>query len=110
VLAISPVLTLPIARILLWVIPDCGDDEPWWELRHFQLALAPGLVDLLPFLWLLSRAPAVRRTALVAAVMGSVRYAIPQVATLIYSTSSGAQTSNADCTISSFFVAALAPS
>ena len=109
-LAVSPVLTLPISSIILGSIPDCGDDEPWWELRHFEIALVPALADLLPFLWLVSGTPGVRGAAIVAGLMGSARYAIPQAATLIYSTSSGGQALNSQCTISIFFVAAvLAP-
>ena len=107
VLAVSPVLTLPISAILLASIPDCGDDEPWWELRNFEIALLPALADLLPFLWLLSRAPGARRAAIVAGLMGSTRYAIPQATTLVYSISSGGQALNLDCTISSQFAAAV---
>ncbi len=107
VLAVSPVLTLPASRIILASIPDCGVDEPWWELRDFELALAPGLADLLPFLWLASGAPGVRRAAIVAGLLGSARYAIPQAATLMYSISYGGQESPG-CTISSFFAATLA--
>ena len=108
VLAVSPVLTLPTNAILLASIPDCGDDELWWELRHFEIALLPALADLLPFLWLLSRAPGARRAAIVAGLIGSARYAIPQAATLVYSMSSGGQALNSECTISSQFAAALA--
>ena len=106
-LAASPLLTLPISWIILGSIPDCGDDEPWWELRHFEIALLPSLADLLPFLWLASGTPGVRRAAIVAGLMGSARYAIPQAATLIYSTSSGGQALNSQCTISSPFAAAV---
>ena len=108
-LAVSPVLTLLISWIILASIPDCGEDEPWWELRHFEIALVPALADLLPFLWLLSGTPGVRGAAIVAGLMGSARYAIPQAATLIYSMSSGGQTLNSECTISIFFVAGLVP-
>ena len=107
VLAVSPVLTLPISAILLASVPGCGDDEPWWELRHFEIALLPALADLLPFLWLLSRAPSARRAAIVAGLMGSTRYAIPQATTLVHSMSSGGQAMNSDCTISSQFAAAV---
>jgi len=109
-LAVSPVATLLISWIILGFIPDCGEDEPWWELGHFEIALVPALADLLPFLWLVSGTPAVRRAAIVAGLMGAARYAIPQAATLIYSMSSGGQALNSQCTISSPFVAAvLAP-
>jgi hypothetical protein len=107
VLAVSPVVALPISAMLLASIPDCGDDEPWWELRNFEIALLPALADLLPFLWLLSRAPGARRAAIVAGLMGSARYAIPQAATLVYSMSSGGQALNSECTISSLFAAAV---
>src|SRR3990172_7196414 len=106
-LSISPVLTLPISFLLLGSIPDCGEDEPWWELRNFQIALVPALADLLPFLWLVSGTTGVRAAAIVAGLTGSVRYAIPQAATLMYSASSAGQASNSECTISSPFVAAV---
>src|SRR3972149_9523366 len=110
VLAVSPVLTLPISAMPLASIPDCGDDEPWWQLRHFEIALLPALAVLLPFLWLVSGTPGVRGAAIAAGLMGSARYAIPQAATLIESMSSGGQALNSDCTISIFFVVAvLAP-
>ena len=103
VLAVSPVLTFLIGWIILASLPDCGDDEPWWELRQFELALLPALADFVPFLWLVSTAPGVRRAATVAGLMGSARYAIPQAATLMYSMSYGGR-ENPGCTISVFFV------
>jgi len=96
VLSVSPVLTLLIGRIVLFSIPDCGVDEPWWELRHFELALLPALADFLPFLWLASRAPGVRKAAVIAGALGATRYAVVQAATLIQSTSFGGQLSNED--------------
>jgi len=45
-----------------------------------------------------------RPAAAVAGLLGSVRYAIPQAAALIYSMSSRGQAMNSDCTISVFFV------
>jgi len=107
ILAVSPLLTLLISWIILASIPDCGEDEPWWELRHFEIALVPSLADLLPFLWLVSGTPGVRGAAIVAGLIGSARYAIPQAATLIYSMSSGGQALNSECTISSQFAAAV---
>ena len=110
VLAISPALTLPISAVILASVPGCGNDEPWWELRRFEIALLPALADLLPFLWLVSGRPAVRRAAMIAGLLGAARYAVPQAAVLVYSVSSGGQASNSDCTISSFFaVGVLAP-
>src|SRR3989304_6628145 len=105
VLSVSPVATLLIGWIILQSIPECVEDDPWWELRHFELALLPALLDFLPFLWLVSGTPGVRGAALVAGLMGSARYAIAQAATLIYGTSYGysGQSFNSDCTISTFF-------
>ena len=108
VLAVSPVLTFLIGWIILASLPDCGDDEPWWELRQFELALLPALADFVPFLWLVSTAPGVRRAATVAGLMGSARYAIPQAATLMYSRSYGVH-ENPECTISVYFAGVLAP-
>jgi hypothetical protein len=108
-LSASPVATLVIGRLILGTLPDCGEDEPWWELRHFQLALLPALLDFLPFVWLVSRAPGVRRAAVIAGALGASRYAMVQVATLVYSTSSRGQESNADCTVSVFFLLVLVP-
>jgi hypothetical protein len=106
-LSASPMLTLPIGRIILTSLPDCGIDEPWWELGHFELALLPALADFLPFLWLVSGTPKVRRAALFAGLMGAARFAIPQAVTLDYGLSTIAQPGNSACTISSPFVAAL---
>jgi len=106
-LTLSPLLALPISLLILGSIPDCGEDEPWWELRHFEIALVPSLADFLPFLWLVSGKPGVRGAAIVAGLMGSARYAIPQAATLIYSMSSGGQALNSECTMSSLFAAAV---
>jgi hypothetical protein len=108
VLALSPALTLPAAWLILAALPDCGADEPWWELRHFELALLPSLADFLPFLWVASREGRVRLAALLAGLAGSARYAVPQALTLAYSASSRGQELNADCTVSSFFAAWLA--
>ena len=105
-LAVSPVLTLPIGTVILLSLPDCGVDEPWWELRYFEIALLPALADLFPFLWPASRKPTVRKAAIVAGLIGSARYEVPQVSTLIYSVFSGGQVSNQTCSVSSFFVAA----
>lgn len=111
VLSVSPVATLLIGQMILVSLPDCGFDEPWWELRHFELALLPALLDFLPFLWLVSGTRGVRRAAIVAGLMGSARYAILQAATLIYSTSYGGvgQGLNSDCAISIFIVIWLVP-
>jgi hypothetical protein len=104
VLLLAPAATLIVGRIILGALPDCGEDDPAWELRHFELALLPALADLLPFAWLVSRAPGVRRAAIVAGLLGAVRYAIVQGATLIENASSRGQSLNPDCTVSIFFL------
>ena len=83
VLVLSPVLTLPVSGLLIGSLPYCLVDEPSYRLRHFEIALLPSLADLLPFLWLASSTLGVRRAAIVAGLIGSVRFAIPQVLTLI---------------------------
>lgn len=112
VLAITPALTLPLSAAILRSIPECGRDDPFWDETHwefgyFELALLPGLADLLPFAWLFSHAPSVRRAAVIAGLIGAVRFAVPQVLTLLAHTSSRGLGSNADCTISVFFAVAL---
>lgn len=106
VLTVTPVLILVLGRIILDRQPDCGEDEPGWELRHFQLALLPALADFLPFVWLASRAPGVRRAALVAGLLGAARYAIVQAETLDYSMSFPRQS---DCTTSIFLLLLVVP-
>ena len=90
-LVASPLLTLPISATILLIIPGCGEPGPpgeplgstqGFELGYFEIALLPALADLLPFLWLVSRTPGVKRAAIVAGRMGLARYAIPQVLTL----------------------------
>ena len=106
-LAASPLLTLPISFMILLSIPDCGKavvgepSDEGWELRHFQIALLPALADLLPFLWLVSRTPVVRRAAIVAGLLGSARYAIPQAATLLESMG---QFNGGECAVAGYFV------
>ena len=112
VLSVSPVATLLIGRIILFSLPVCVEADYWWELRHFELALLPALLDFLPFLWLVSGTRGVRGAAIVAGLIGSARYAILQAATLFYSAPSGEHYGSiSDCpgTISIFFVLWLVP-
>ena len=83
VLVLSPLLTLPFSGLLISSLPYCQVDEPSYRLRHFEIALLPSLADLLPFLWRASSTLRMRRAAIVAGLIGSVRFAIPQVLTLI---------------------------
>ena len=102
--ALSPIVVAPAIGGILSVLPDCGIDEPWWRLRHFYLALLPGLVDLLPFLWLMSDAGRVRRAATVAGLIGSTRFVLPSVAVALYAGSSG-QALDSGCNVSVYFLA-----
>jgi hypothetical protein len=106
-LAVVPLLVIIFTPAVFASVPDCGDDEPWWELGSFQLALLPALADFLPFLWLASGSSAVRRAARTAGLIGAGRYVVLQGATLLAHASSGGQASNPDCTISVYFASAL---
>jgi hypothetical protein len=103
VLAVLPVLTLPISVAILGSVPECEGDEPWWDIGYFELALLPGLADLLPFAWLRSGTPGVRRAAVIAGLIGAVRFAVPQALTLLDHASTG----GGGCTISVFFAAGM---
>ena len=46
-------------------------------------ALSPGLLNLTPVLWLLFGRPSVRRTAIIATVLGAARFLIPVVAVFV---------------------------
>jgi hypothetical protein len=61
---------------------------PAWELRYAQVALLLGMVNLLPFLWLMSMTARVRRSAIVAGFIGLARFVFPQLM-LFFITSSG---------------------
>ena len=84
-----PIATVPITLLLLSSLPQgcvIGDD-PAWELRYAQAALLPGVANLLPFLWLMSMTARVRRSAMVAGLIGAARFVIPQVMLLFITTS-----------------------
>ena len=106
---LAPLVTVPITWGIFAYLPDCGADEPWWQLRHIQRALLPGLLNLLPFAWLASRKVPVRRMGAVAGMIGVVRVALPQVLVVIYATSSVGQPGNSSCTVSVFLLVWLVP-
>ena len=83
VLAVSPAITLSASVAIFTVLPYCLDDERGYRLRDFEIALAPSVADLLPFLWLASGTPKVRCAAVVAGLIALVRFAIPQIFTLM---------------------------
>jgi hypothetical protein len=103
-LATTPALTLPLSAIILSSIPDCGVDEPWWELGDFQLVLLPALADFVPFLWVASALPDVKKAGIIAGLIGSARYGAVQAATFAVSTVSDGLAGNPDCTVSTFSV------
>jgi hypothetical protein len=107
VLLLSPAFSLLASVTLLNSIPACEGDEPWWKFSDFELVLLPGLLDFAPLLWIGSRVAAVRKAAIIGGVIGSIRFAIPQITTLLVE----ATTSTTDgCDISVYYVvAALAP-
>ena len=90
-------------------LPDCGVDEPAWQLRHLQLALLPGLVDLFSFVWVVSAKAQVRRAAAVAGLIGVSRAALPQVLVGIYATSAGRLAGDPSCSVSIFLLQWLIP-
>lgn len=78
-LVLVPVATLPLTFAIWDSIPTCIIDETQYKTRDVALALSPTVADLLPFLWFLSRAPGVRRAAIIAGLIGAVRFAIPVI-------------------------------
>ena len=76
---LSPLVTLPITGIVISSLPECGNDLPWWQVGHLRLALLPGVVDLVPFVWLLSAKSRVKHAAAIAGVIGVARVALPQL-------------------------------
>ena len=114
-LVASPLLIAPSSFIILLFIPGCGEVIPGeplgstdgWEPGYFEIALLPALAELLPFLWLASGTPRVRRAARVAGLMGLARYAFPQAFTLmaVLEVFSEGYFGVPECPISSFVVA-----
>ena len=83
VLTVLPAITLSASAVIITQLPYCQADEPSYRLRDFEIALAPSAADLLPFLWLASGMPKVRGSAVVAGLIGLVRFAIPHIYTLM---------------------------
>ena len=76
-----PIVTVPTTLLLLSSLPTgcvIGDSSTW-ELRYAQVAFLPGVANLLPFLWLMSGTTRVRRSAIVAGLVGAGRFLFPQV-------------------------------
>ena len=84
-----PIVTVPSTFLLLLSLPTgcvIGDTSTW-ELRYAQVAFLPGVANLLPFLWLMSRTARVRRSAIVAGLIGAVRFVFPQVMLFFFTVS-----------------------
>ena len=74
-----PIATASITFVILLNLPGCViGDESSWELGHTHMAFLPGVANLLPFLWLMSRTARVRRSAIVAGLIGAALFALPQ--------------------------------
>jgi hypothetical protein len=104
---LSPLATLPITGAIIWFLPDCGVDEPWWQLGHIRLALLPGLLDLVPLVWLVSARAKVRRAAAVAGVIGVARVALPQLVVGLYAAGYGGEGAGPSCSVSVFLLTPL---
>ncbi len=83
-----PIATVPLTLLLFSSLPQgCViGDMPAWELRFAQMALLPGVANLLPFLWFMSKAARVRRSAIVAGLIGAARFVVPQMMLLFIMT------------------------
>ena len=105
---LSPIVTLPVSMGILLTLPNCGIDEPWWQLNHIRLALLPGSMDLVAFVWLASANSQVRKAAATSGVIGIIRVALPLLAVGYYAARSGVQENNPACDVSSFLLIPLA--
>lgn len=88
-------------------LPRCDIDEPWWQLKDMRLALLPGLVDLVAFVWLLSANSQVKKVAASAGAIGVCRVALPQLAVGFYAARFGGQGGDPACAVSSFLLVPL---
>ena len=103
---ILPIITALAGFAISTGLPDCGVDEPGWEVEHIRLAFLPGLLNLLPLVWLLSSVRLVRQAAIVAGLMGAAQFALPQAALAAYAAGPGVagHLGNGSCAISSFML------
>jgi hypothetical protein len=104
----SPLLTLPMSWGVLLTLPSCGIDEPWWELAHIRLALLPGLVDVVAFVWPVSANSGVKKVAAAAGAIGVIRVVAPQLAVGLYAARISGQGSDPACAVSVFLLVPLA--
>ena len=81
VIVLSPLVTVPITLVIISVLPSCsvGDNYSYYRSSDLHLAFLPGMVNLLPFLWLLSSTARVRWVAGIAGVTGAARCVLSQL-------------------------------
>ena len=77
-------------------------------VEHIRLALLPGSMDLVAFVWLASANSQVRKEAATSGVIGIIRVALPLLAVGYYAARSGVQECNPACAVSSFLLIPLA--
>ena len=108
---VLPVITALAGFAIVFSLPECGADEAWWEIGHMRLAFLPGILNLFPILWLVSRRPSVKLAGGLAGIMGGAQLLLPQAALAYYAVGPGAggQGGNAACTVSSYLLLWLAP-
>ncbi len=88
-----PAVTVPLQQALLWqeALPgvfagtsNCQRSGEYWEAWECPVGdvlptLLPGLLNLVPFLWLLSPVRRTRYAAAVAGTLGAVRVVVPAI-------------------------------
>ena len=89
---LAPVITVPLshALVLFMTGPNvCRDYSQGWLGGEAScpdwrvlIALSPGLLNLVPFIWLRSDNPDTRRAAILAAIQGSLRLIVPVMGVL----------------------------
>ena len=99
---LSPLLTLPVSWGILFLLPNSGADEPWWELAHMRLVLLPRFVDLVAFAWLVSSYRQVKKATAAAEVIGVVRVALLHLTVRFYAARFGGQAGSPTCAVSVF--------
>ena len=85
------------------------------SIPQFQLdevlAFLPGIVNLVPLIWLLSRNIKVKQAGGLSGIMGGAQFLLPQAAIAYYAAGPGAggQGGNLACSVSIFLLPWLAP-
>ena len=81
-----PVITVPItlALMILTAPRFWGGDGEGIRLEYLQRAFLPGVLNLLPLLWLASSKPEIRGAALVCGAIGGLRFVAPELVLMAY--------------------------